>query len=186
MKQRGVTNPNGANQYKLDPRQSLFIAYYLDPKSQSFGRATKSAVLAGYEHEYAENIMSKMPTWLSEKMEEYRNSEMLEKAERNINELLDLPTMTPAMGAFGPIFEKKVVVKKVTLKNGKVKDRKVVTKVPVLSYATGLIKVKNDISQFVAETVGRKTYSKAKVEPPPPLASILNMTQIIINLPQKA
>lgn len=179
---KGLTNPNGANQYKLDPRQSLFLAYYLDPKSQSFGNATKSAVLAGFEREYAENIMSLMPEWLSAKIGQYRKSAMLEKAERNLDEMLDLPTMIPAMGAFGPLYEKVVSKKKVKLKNGKTVLRNVTKKVRVMAYAGGLIKIKNDASQFIAERVGRDTYGKDPDTAPPP-SSIINMTQIVINPP---
>lgn len=81
------TNPNGANQYVLDPRQSLFFEYYLDPKSETFSNALQSAVMAGYTEEYAKVLMSKMPTWLSEKVNDMN---LLSKAERNINKFLDM------------------------------------------------------------------------------------------------
>ncbi len=184
MATKSISNPNGANQHKLDPRQSLFIAYYLDPKSQSFGNATESALLAGYEEEYARVVLSKMPDWLSQKVADYRSSRMLEKAERNLDEILDLPTMIPAMGAFGPILQKVTVKKKVKLKNGKTVLRNTIKKVPVMAYAGGLLKLKNDASQFVAERIGKKTYGK-DVPTTPPTGSIVHMTQIIINQPAK-
>jgi hypothetical protein len=62
-------NPNKANQYRPDPRQSLFLSYYLDPKSKTFSNALQSALKAGYEQEYAESITAKMPTWLSNALE---------------------------------------------------------------------------------------------------------------------
>ena len=54
------------NQHQPDPRQALFLTYYLDPKSDTFSNALQSALEAGYSQEYAENIMSLMPSWLSD------------------------------------------------------------------------------------------------------------------------
>lgn len=185
MKKVALNNPHGANQYRLDPRQSLFIAYYLDPKSQSFGNAKKSAILAGYDEKYADNIMSIMPVWLSDKIGQYKASSMLEKAERNINKFLDIPTRVQAMGAFGPIFRKEEVKKKVKLKNGKMKMRKFIRKVPVMVEAGKLLEIQQKTSHFVAERVGRKIYGTEADDTPPP-TSIVHMTQIIINPPKAA
>jgi len=79
-------NPNGANQYKADPRQSLFLANYLDPKSETFSNALRSALKAGYEQEYAEVITAQMPTWLSDALGERK---LVEKAEINLGKYLD-------------------------------------------------------------------------------------------------
>ncbi len=160
-------NPNGANQWIADPRQQLFLAYYLDPKSLTFSNAYQSALKAGYEDEYAKVIMSKMPTWLSEKVNDLKSSDMLEKAERNLVEMMDLPSMTHAMGAFGPLYD------------GKGDDKK-----PVMAYATGLLKIKNDASKFVAEKIGRGKY--AKEDDDKPKGTVTNFTQIIINPPHGA
>lgn len=146
---KSKTNPNGANQYVADPRQSLFIAYYLDPKSPTFSNALQSGLKAGFAQEYSENILQKMPVWLVEKVEKFKASGLLEKAERNMEELLDLPSKVQAMGAFGPIFAK----------TGKGKNQK---KVPIMVHATGLLKIKNDMTQFVAERVGRSKYGDDK------------------------
>lgn len=184
VKKRGGTNPNGANQYKLDPRQSLFLAYYLDPKSQSIGNASKSAVLAGYDQKYAENIMSLMPEWLSAKIEQYRSSSLLEKAERNIDKYLDMPTRVQAMGAFGPIFQTIIKEKKVKLKNGKTKMRKVKEKLPVFVEHGKLLEIQQKSSHFVAERLGRKRYG-ADAAQAPASNSIVNLTQIVIHPPVK-
>lgn len=80
-------NPNGANQYKVDPRQALFLAYYLDPKSDTFSNAYQSAMRAGYEEAYAAQITAKMPEWLGEKV---RDDVMLDKAEKALNEMLEI------------------------------------------------------------------------------------------------
>ena len=84
-------NPNKANQYVPDPRQSLFLSYYLDPKSKTFSNAYQSAKKAGYEEEYSQNITSLMPTWLSESIgDQY----LIKKAEENLKEFLEMETKT--------------------------------------------------------------------------------------------
>lgn len=184
MAKRGLTNPHGANQYKLDPRQAMFLAYYIDPESQSRGNAYKSAILAGYEEEYALNITSAMPLWLSEKIGEYERSGLLAKAEKNIEKFLDMPTRVQAMGAFGPLFEKVRMKKKVKLKNGRTVLRNVIQKVPIMVEHVGLQTVQQKSSHFVAERLGRKSYG-AKAEDAPVATSIVNIAQIIIEAPTK-
>lgn len=80
------TNPHGANQYKVDPRQALFLKYYLDPKSKTFSNALQSAIKAGYDDEYAKTITGKMPKWLAEKI---RDTYLISKAEENLKEFLE-------------------------------------------------------------------------------------------------
>jgi hypothetical protein len=82
------SNPNKVNQYtEPDPRQSLFLSYYLDPKSETFSNAYQSALKAGYEKEYAENLTSSMPKWLSESLGDLK---MVERAERNLKQVQEL------------------------------------------------------------------------------------------------
>lgn len=81
-----TTNPNKANQHKPDPRQQKFLSNYLDPDSETFGNALKSAEKAGYSHTYALNIMNSMPTWLSEKIED---NTLIDKAKSNLAEFLE-------------------------------------------------------------------------------------------------
>lgn len=110
----------------LTPQQIDFLKYYLDPKSLTYSNALQSALKAGYSQEYSEKITYVLPDWLSEKV---GSDDMLEKAERNIIEILEMPTR---IGDTGYHMEK-------------------------------LIKVKGDMSKFVAETIGKKKYSK-KIE----------------------
>ncbi len=144
-----------ANQWGADPRQQLFISYYMDPKSATFSNALQSALKAGYAQEYAESILSLMPDWLSEKLGKIRTSGLLEKAERNLDEILDLPSKIQAIGAFGPLFKKK---SKRVKEKGKIVTKKVDTDEPIMVHATGLLKVKADVTKFVAERVGKKKY----------------------------
>lgn len=158
------TNSYGANQWIADPRQQLFLAYYLDPKSPTFANALQSGLKAGFAQNYAENIMSDQPTWLMEKLE--IKSPMLLKAERNLDEMMELPSQTQAMGAFGPIFEK-TKEQDGFYKNGKPKFKKV--KKPVYAFNANLLKIKNDASKFVAERIGRDRWGLKTPELEQPL-----------------
>lgn len=70
----------------LEPRQIAFLKNYLDPKSDTFSNALQSALRAGYNQEYAENITHLMPDWLSDAIGQ---DKLLKKAEKNLEELLD-------------------------------------------------------------------------------------------------
>ena len=61
-----VTNPNGANQYQLDPRQKLCWDYYIDPSGETFANATQSGIKAGYTPEYSNDITS--ADWFCDKL----------------------------------------------------------------------------------------------------------------------
>ena len=75
------------NQYQPDPRQSLFLSHYLNPKSETFSNALQSALKAGYAQEYAENITGQMPGWLSEALGKER---MLRTAEKNLVDIMEM------------------------------------------------------------------------------------------------
>lgn len=141
-------NKKGGELAVVDPRQALFLTLFLDPKSETFSNALQSGLKAGFSQEYSENITHLMPAWLSESIGEMQ---MLSKAERNLNTFLDLPTKVQAMGAFGPIFEKK----------GK-------KKVPVMVENPKLLGHKKDVSIFVAERIGRLRYRKTDATPNTP------------------
>lgn len=79
-----------ANQYESDPRQSLFLAYYLDPKSETFSNALQSALKAGYSQEYAESLTYQLPDWLSESL---GDNKRLQKAEKKLDEILEMPAV---------------------------------------------------------------------------------------------
>lgn len=84
MAAKKPTNPNGANQYLFDPRQKLCWELYIDPKSETFGNATQSAVKAGYEWGTANQITT--AEWFLGKL---RRLNMLHKAERNLDKALE-------------------------------------------------------------------------------------------------
>lgn len=80
----------------LTPQQQLFLKYYLDPKSPTFGNALQSALKAGYAQEYAESITYKMPDWLSENV---GKATLLNKANKNLEMALDGLLDDPEKGA---------------------------------------------------------------------------------------
>ena len=71
---------------KLDPRQIKFLELYLDPNSETFANAYKSAMDAGYKREYAENITKLLPKWLSDNIGDVQ---LVKKALKNLKEFLD-------------------------------------------------------------------------------------------------
>lgn len=76
-----------------DPRTALFKANYTDPKSGTFGNATRSAIKAGYSETYADNLCHLMPAWFSDLLEDdgMMRADMLRKAQRNIKAIVDEP-----------------------------------------------------------------------------------------------
>lgn len=123
---------------KLELRQENFLARYLDPKSKTYSNALQSALKAGYSREYSENIMSLLPDWISDNIGKLQ---LLAKAEKNLELVLDIDYIEPVITAFGPVVNKKT--------------KQVYTKVN-----TNILRTKADISKFVAETIGKKSYSK--------------------------
>lgn len=75
----------GANQWNPDPRQSLFLKYYLDRKSETFSNAYRSAIKAGYADDYAKVILTKDLDWVSESV---RDERFIQLADKNLEELL--------------------------------------------------------------------------------------------------
>ncbi len=79
-------NPYKVNQYTgPDPRQSLFLSYYLDPQSDTFSNALQSGIKAGYTEEYSKTLMSQLPDWLSESI---KDNELLALAEKRLRQIL--------------------------------------------------------------------------------------------------
>lgn len=71
---------------EFNPQQLEFIKNYFDRKSDTFGNARQSGLRAGFEETYANNITHLMPNWLKGLI---KKEGLLEKAEKNINDLLD-------------------------------------------------------------------------------------------------
>lgn len=84
MEETNKTNPNGANQYQLDPRQKLCWDFYVNPTSETFGNGTQSAIKAKYTPDYADQITT--VDWFKGKV---RRLNMLSKGEKVLDETLD-------------------------------------------------------------------------------------------------
>jgi hypothetical protein len=146
------TNPHGVNQYTPpDPRQAFFLSYFLDPKSETFSNCYQSAIKVGFSEAYAKVLTSQMPDWLSEKLREIELDSMVLKAKRNLDLILDIPHIVPAMGAFGPVYQK--VETRVKGKNGRMKKK--IEKVAVMKVDPSILKIKKDTSEFVAERLDK-------------------------------
>src|SRR3990167_1641851 len=123
----------------LDPRQTNFLAYFLDPKSATYSNALQSALKAGYAQEYAESMLYQLPDWLSENLGDVKR---LLKAERNLDEMLDLDTVEPL------------------IQNGTL----VIDEAGNLIKRNNpqLLKEKKETTFFVAERLGKKKYAERK------------------------
>lgn len=73
----------------LDPRQALFLEYYLKPQSPTFSNIYQSAIKAGYSDEYAQNMRAKTLEWVSENVGSVTKDKLVTKAKRNLDKLLD-------------------------------------------------------------------------------------------------
>jgi hypothetical protein len=96
------TNPNGANQYQLDPRQKLCWEFYIDPRSETFGNAMQSAIKAGYEPGTAEHIMR--ADWFAGKL---RRLNMRSKAEKVLEKMLSMSEINVCVDKLGRTIKKK-------------------------------------------------------------------------------
>lgn len=67
--------------------QQLFIAYYVDPLSPTFGNGLQSAIKAGFTPMYAKNLMANRPLWLCEIVGKLN---LVKKAKENLEDDLNL------------------------------------------------------------------------------------------------
>lgn len=137
----------------LEPRHTLFFAYYFNPKSETFMNLAQSGVKAGFSEEYGNKLLTNMPDWLASKMR-IRLNPLVSIAVKNLEELLRLPSMTQAMGAFGPVYEK----------IGKKKKGKTQPKKAVMVHNVGLLKIKADATEFALERLHRAEYAPKVAE----------------------
>ena len=160
---KGKTNPNGANQYLVDPRQLLCWEYYTDPQSDTFSNALQSALKAGYKKATANQITTF--EWFVEKC---RRMNLLGKAETVMDETLDTPHIVDAMGAFGPVIDPET---------GK----------PYQKVSTGILKIKTDVAKFVAETQGKaEGYSKRSELTGPNGSDLPSTITVLLDEPGRA
>jgi len=79
-----VPNPNGANATVSDPREEVMWASFV---AKGLKNAYESAIDAGYSESNAKNVT--MRDWFKERLGKLRRKDMLSKAERNLEKVLD-------------------------------------------------------------------------------------------------
>lgn len=83
-----MTNPNGANGTTSDPREQIMWDIYVSKLSKGIENAYESAKEAGYEEATARQITVR--SWFIERKSKLKRKDMLSKAERNLDKVLDL------------------------------------------------------------------------------------------------
>jgi phage terminase small subunit len=73
----------------LDPRQALFLEYYMKPGTPTFSNIYQSAIKAGYSETYADNMRAKTLEWVSGNVGEVTKDELVIKAKRVLKKSLD-------------------------------------------------------------------------------------------------
>lgn len=130
-KEKPKTNPEGANQFNLDLRQDVCWSYYIDRKGDTYGNAYRSAVKARYTHSTATTITKQ--DWFTAK---YRKLNLVAKAEKVLNEDLEIESVVPIIGMFGPILDKE-------------------TKKPLKKIDADLRKIRQNAATFVTSRLGK-------------------------------
>jgi hypothetical protein len=84
----------GGHLKRMTPKQIAYRAYYDDPQSPTYGNATQSALKAGYSKHYANSLTSEgqRNQWMD--VGDNFRKQLLEKAERNLMKLVDMPEDT--------------------------------------------------------------------------------------------
>lgn len=88
MAEESKANPFGANGTQSDPREQVMWDNYIQSIANGRENAYQAAIDAGYEESNAKNIT--MRGWFKERLGKLKRKEMLSKAERNLDEVLDL------------------------------------------------------------------------------------------------
>jgi hypothetical protein len=73
----------------LDPRQALFLEYYLKPGTETFNNIYQSALKAGYSESYADNFRKSERDWMSGHVGEVTKDELVKKSKKVLNRSLD-------------------------------------------------------------------------------------------------
>lgn len=147
----------------LSPQQALFLQLYYDPKSPTWGNARGSAMAAGFGEAYANQITYKKPAWWVGMV---RTQNLMDKIEQHFDEVLSLPSITQAMGAFGPLEIKQVIIEdtgevfKTGKRKGEAKTRKKTIKVPVFVPNVAIIKAKSEVAKIAAPAHDPDRYGK--------------------------
>ena len=140
-----------------DPRKGAFFRMYFDTQSPTYGSMQGSAIAAGFSKDYAHNITALRPKWLYDFI---GRLDFLQIAETHLKEVMMLPNVGQAMGAFGPIFKTETVKEKKKFKNGKTRMINKKIKVPVMVPQVSVIKEKTAVAKIVLPAHSPETYGR--------------------------
>lgn len=84
-----IPNPYGANGTTSDPREQTCWDNYVKGIAEGRVNAYQSAIDAGYSESNALNITTR--EWFIERLGKLKRKDMVSKAERNLDKIMDLP-----------------------------------------------------------------------------------------------
>lgn len=87
-----TSNPNKANGTTSDPREQVCWDLYVKSITKGRENAMQSALKAGYSKDHARNIT--LQGWFKERLARLKRKDMLSKAERNLDKILDFNMLT--------------------------------------------------------------------------------------------
>ena len=87
-----IPNPNGANKTTSDTREQTCWDNYVESITNGRENAYKAAIDAGYEDSSAKKIT--VTRWFTERKAKLKRKDMLSKAERNLDKVLDFEMLT--------------------------------------------------------------------------------------------
>jgi len=82
-----MSSVSSANQYTSDPREQVMWDIYVSKLVKGIDNAYQSALEAGYAEDTAKNVT--LTGWYKERKDRLRRKDMLSKAERNLDKVLD-------------------------------------------------------------------------------------------------
>lgn len=84
-----MSKVSSANGSTSDPREQVCWDLYIESITKGQANAKKAAIEAGYSKDHAENIT--LQGWFKGRLAKLKRKEMLSKAERNLDKIMDLP-----------------------------------------------------------------------------------------------
>ncbi len=82
------SNPHGANGVTGDPREQACWDFYVASITANRENGYQAAIDAGYSEDHSRNIT--MQGWFKERKSKLKRKDMLSKAERNLDKVLDM------------------------------------------------------------------------------------------------
>ena len=84
-----MSKVSSANESTSDPREQICWDLYVESITKGEVNAYKAAIKAGYSKDHSRNIT--LQGWFKERLSKLKRREMLSKAERNLDKIMDLP-----------------------------------------------------------------------------------------------